>query len=382
MRSLFIIIITLLYASFANANGYSIAYSKKLGVEVFASGNQNSWCSKNPQLTLIADDNVFFKSDKASALLKKIGKGVIEKKCPQAVSMSITGIVKGATAQKLIGSASKSSDWVFSKKQAPNKITQLMDDAKESINSIQKKAAKAVTSIKQLFKTNPTTQATKKDTSGLFSVNGWAPKPEQGLVNTSALDILEIFNKEGTCKIMLHPAFPKVFEEHYFTQTGQGNAVCVNGYLEGYAYIRIYNARGQIKYETNAVYKKGIAYEDITNKLHFNKLLDMTIDSSAVGERSQFPPYEMKTHPNIYLLYYLGSNNERKVHFIGRNQWVTGGTTGPSGIVRSCGANNVLIITENESLFENNVIVHELTEEAVKYARKFCQKPFIIVTAG
>ena len=330
----------LLYVMHSNAEDYSLAYSKKLGVEVLASGNQASWCSKNPQLTLIADKKSFFENDKAGALLKKIGQGVIEKKCPQALSVSIIGKGKGVAIQELAGSANKVDGWKLIKQVASKKSDSLQ--AETQATQLEKK-------------TNAITKAEKKPVK-LFTVSGWRPQPESGLTVYAPAKFLEVFNEDKTCKIRLMSKPYKGFDGFY-SHDGSTKGSCVNGFFEGGG-ISLYTIRSGKKRLYRAV------------NAHF--INGVPFSGTQLLEKPLLEYFQTKgDRPRTYLSYYLGSDKKLKVHYIGLIDINTNYRT-----VNFCNRHGrspqFLIVTENEELFESSETEGKVFMQAASYIRGVC----------
>lgn len=331
-----------LYAAYSSAEEYSLAHSKKLGVEVFATGDENGWCSKKPQLSLIADKKDFYKNGKAGALLGKIGKAVIEKKCPQASSLSIVGSIKGGATKQLSGSAKKADGWKLIKQVVSKKKDSLLTD-------------KPLTE-KLLSKLDTGTKSKKKP-SNLFSVGGWQPKPESGLSVLPPAKFLELFNADKTCKIRLDPTY-YVGVDGYYEQNQESKGVCVNGYLEGYSRVTLYSTKDGGKRShsiANAHYVDGIPFSG-----DFNKPL---LELFQVANISTYN----KTIPFItFLSYYLGSDKKNKIHYIGT---LVAHTRNPT--LDACSM-RIVVVSENEELFENHEAIPIWTNKAIEYGRQIC----------
>lgn len=82
--------ITLVPRPGAAAEQHRLAFSKKLGVEIFAEGGVGGWCRETLQLRMVSANENIFKNKEISTLIRKLGK-VIEAECPVANSANIKG---------------------------------------------------------------------------------------------------------------------------------------------------------------------------------------------------------------------------------------------------------------------------------------------------
>lgn len=345
MQKLLIITFMLTYAAYSGAEEYSLAYSKKLGVEVFATGGKNSWCTKKPQLSLIADKKSFFTNGNVDSLLNKVGKGIIEKKCPQASSLSIVGAIKGTATQELTGSANKNDGWKLVKHVLEKKKDSLLTD-------------KSLTD-----KPLP-----KLDTRELFSVAGWRPNLHDGLSITPSLKMLEIYNEQKTCKIRLHPYSYTGFKG-YYDDNFAGKGTCANGYLEGPNKVKIHSTKAnkvRLSSLVDAHFVNGIPFAKRAVAINkpFLKLLKLKGSSK---------------YKYIDLAFYLGSSEAHKVHFVGSSHWAYSRRHVVADI---CPQLEIHMYTVNEELFENKTMVHELELKAFEYAREICPNNRTIVLNG
>ena len=93
----------------ASAQGaHQLAYSKSMGVTVFAEGDAQ-WCDQQLQLTIDADNAGFFASPELQRLLQVLGTKVLANDCALAEAAQIEGRYQGATVWQ--GSTSKRGGW-------------------------------------------------------------------------------------------------------------------------------------------------------------------------------------------------------------------------------------------------------------------------------
>jgi len=312
-----------LFATCSSAESFSLAYSKKLGVEVLADGGQSSWCKSTPQLTLVAEDKVFFEKSTASLLLGKIGKGVVEKKCPQAKLLIVEGKVKNKASVVWSGQAKKSASWLFEKTKlaapqiATNKVAKEKEVVKESTKKETASTAKAI----------PTAVTTNS-----FSVAGWEPLASPGVKIAAGVNFIPLYNKSRSCKVRLNRklSFRKGVEV-YYEQNADSEAVCINGFLNGDGSITLYSKSKGYKerrlFHINAWFIEGVAVSGDPLKKPLLERFNL-----ATGEE--------------LIAYYLGADVSSKVFFIGElkrngNEW-----NSCSRVVR------VSLITDNEQIFE------------------------------
>jgi len=114
-RLLFIAVCLLTIPSgFANAaeSEKRLAFSKKLGIEVFARGNEGggSWCKEIVTLDMQAREGTFYESEPFKKLAPKLG-GILAKECPTAISAMIKGTAEGASELIFQGRMQKEKQW-------------------------------------------------------------------------------------------------------------------------------------------------------------------------------------------------------------------------------------------------------------------------------
>ena len=88
-----------------------IAFSKRLGVEVFAEDGGAGWCRPELRLRVVAQDAAFFQSPELADLMRKAGSEAIAKKCAAAEKALIAGFTKASTESVFSGQASRSDGW-------------------------------------------------------------------------------------------------------------------------------------------------------------------------------------------------------------------------------------------------------------------------------
>ena len=335
-----------LFATHASAEGFSLAYSKNLGVEVLAEGSKLSWCKTTPKITLVANNKAFFEKTSAPSLLGKIGKGVIEKKCPKATSLSVQGRVKGSPEVIWSGQAKKSAGWLFEKVALAAPVIATAKLVKEEAVS-NKNVKKAAVSAGKLNSSSKT--------GNLFAVAGWQPLASPGMKVEPEESFKTIFSKSGDCKIRLNlRSYLREDFEGYYEPGKESEAVCVNGFLNGKANVGLFSiSRGKLKQKQaiKAWFIEGVP---------------------VGGKRLNKPLVEGFESPSgrTVVTYYLGSDESMKVHFIGKlipalggNKWWSCGDTVP-----------MYIITDNEQVFEDELAIEPLMNMALKHVLAVCPK--------
>lgn len=88
--------------------GKRLAFSQRLGVEIFAVGAD--WCGESIAVQVVADSKSLFERPEFGALLKSLGTRVLVNECPAAKKLSISGFEKGSAAAVWIGAA-EGGEW-------------------------------------------------------------------------------------------------------------------------------------------------------------------------------------------------------------------------------------------------------------------------------
>jgi len=99
-------------ASSASAeHGKQIAFSKRLGVEVFAENDGSGWCGPRLRLRVVAQTAAVFQSAEFIDLMRQTGRQVIEARCGVAKEALINGVAAGSNVVLYTGRAVKGDGW-------------------------------------------------------------------------------------------------------------------------------------------------------------------------------------------------------------------------------------------------------------------------------
>jgi hypothetical protein len=90
-----------------------VAFSKRLGVDVFAEGDGSSWCRPELRLRVVAQEESFFRSPELASLIRTAGTQAIAKKCAVAEKALITGFAKASKEPVFSGQASRRDGWAI-----------------------------------------------------------------------------------------------------------------------------------------------------------------------------------------------------------------------------------------------------------------------------
>ena len=93
------------------AQGKQIAFSKRLGVEVFAEDDGSGWCGPRLRLRVVALTASFFQSAEFIDLMRQTGRQVIEARCGVAKEALINGVAAGSNVVLYTGRAVKGDGW-------------------------------------------------------------------------------------------------------------------------------------------------------------------------------------------------------------------------------------------------------------------------------
>jgi hypothetical protein len=99
-------------ASNASAeHGKQMAFSKRLGVEVFAEDDGSGWCGPRLRLRVVAQTASVFQSAEFADLMRQTGRQVIEVRCGIAKEALISGFAAGSNVVLYAGRAVKGDGW-------------------------------------------------------------------------------------------------------------------------------------------------------------------------------------------------------------------------------------------------------------------------------
>jgi len=93
------------------AQGKPIAFSKRLGVEVFAEDDGSGWCGPRARLRVVARTAAVFQSAEFADLMRRTGHQVIEVRCGIAKEVLISGFAAGSNVVLYVGRAVKDEGW-------------------------------------------------------------------------------------------------------------------------------------------------------------------------------------------------------------------------------------------------------------------------------
>lgn len=85
--------------------GKRLAFSQRLGAEVFTVESESTWCRETVAVQVVADSKTLFERPDFDALLKSLGARVLAKECPAARRLTISGYEKGSAAAVWAGAA-------------------------------------------------------------------------------------------------------------------------------------------------------------------------------------------------------------------------------------------------------------------------------------
>lgn len=108
------------------AVGPRLAYSKKLGVEIFAELEEDQWCQSVVSIQVKSENPSFYNSDKFAELFAKLGR-IIEQECKEAAIANIVG-TSGSDHSKSIysGYAEKIDGWLIKEKSIKQPVPPLV----------------------------------------------------------------------------------------------------------------------------------------------------------------------------------------------------------------------------------------------------------------
>jgi hypothetical protein len=93
------------------ATDTQIAYSRRLGVEVFVRDPGGGWCQRELTMRVVAKEASFFASADFADLVRKVGSEVIAKQCATAEKLLIAGFSQGSDEPRQRGHAIKADGW-------------------------------------------------------------------------------------------------------------------------------------------------------------------------------------------------------------------------------------------------------------------------------
>jgi ankyrin repeat protein len=100
-------------AAVSAAAPFQIAFSKRLGVEVFAEDGGAGWCRPELRLRVVSQQAAFFESADFADLMRKAGSQAIAKKCAMAERALITGFTQESKDPVFSGRATRNDGWAI-----------------------------------------------------------------------------------------------------------------------------------------------------------------------------------------------------------------------------------------------------------------------------
>lgn len=118
LRASFILAAAFSLNSLNGANAYAqemkrIAFSSSMGVEVLGSMENGNWCTTRPKIVLSAENASFFQSGSLETLVSRLAAGLIEKECPEAETLDLSGRVADKAEVVYRAEAAKSASWAL-----------------------------------------------------------------------------------------------------------------------------------------------------------------------------------------------------------------------------------------------------------------------------
>ena len=358
----------------ASAQGaHQLAYSKSMGVTVFAEGDAQ-WCDQQLQLTIDADNAGFFASPELQRLLQVLGTKVLANDCALAEAAQIEGRYQGATVWQ--GSTSKRGGWAVeemaTEKPAVVEVPAgqaLLQAAADDVKADDPAAAAALVQPRvvdpppteaptAVVPTAPTTapepEITTAPTSALgavaaakpavapanFAVAGWTPEP---VLKQKEGQLDSVASKDERCAV------------HYSVRANDKGLVylesdlpCVDGWIHGNGKALIKRVDGKQIAQMNGNFSRG-----------FFTAQDDLDPASVVGVSTE-PPNNLLALLKIdtaLKAYYVGN-----VAVIGANRW---------GL---CYYAQVRLVTENQDLFLDEAMIDTVVQSAAELVADACPK--------
>lgn len=335
---------------------HQLAFSKSMGVTVFAEGD-SQWCDKQLQLTIDADNADFFQSPDLAKLIDVLGTKVLATECELADAATLDGRHQGATVWQ--GSTSKRDGWavqplaaekppaaVTAAEQAP--LQPVVEGAPAEVAAAVPAQQPAVAAPPAPAAAPPAGEeivsSTAVVTAANFAVNGWTPKPvlrdEEGKLDSVA-------SKDQSCAM------------HYSVRSNDKGLVylesdlpCVDGWIDGDGKAVIKRIDGRQIAKLNGHFSRGF----FTGKDDFDP-------QSIVGVNAEQPNNMLallKADSGLKA-YYLGN-----VAVVGANRW------------GFCHYAQVRLVTEDQDLFLNEEMIDLVVENAAALVSQHCpgQKNF------
>ncbi len=299
-----------------------IAYSAKVGVEVFAEAENGKWCDDILSLKIFAQDEAAFEEPALNALMSKVAV-VLKGECSAAQQAVIDGYSSNTLVYQ--GSASASDKWKPEKGTLKVKIRQLQ--------------AAAVAS------------ARPKDG---FPVREWTPPAGKqkimAHIDQSALEH-RIYSKDKRCSIFYTTDKPASKMKNWFISVG-GNS-CSENLVYGRAEVSVFNDRDNLETTLDGYFTEG----RFTGRKNLNVVL---LNRYGANRDEQVASYLIDSDPELKIHYvgYLKSRRNRK--------------TGLYSPWAGCTPFTIAAVTENEELFLEQAVTDNILRTAESFADIFC----------
>lgn len=345
------VLIALMLSSSSALSAHQLAFSKSMGVTVFAEGG-TQWCNRQLQLTIDADDSDFFQSPDLAKLINVLGTKVLPSECELADAAKLSGRHQGATVWQ--GSTSKSDSWAVRALAVERPVTDLtaeqapkqavMDDAAAGVS------ADTMVPALQPAVAEPQAPATSQAVDGEvaageaaatvadFSIHGWTPKP---VLRQEESKLNSVATKDQSCAV------------HYSVRPNDKGLVyveselpCVDGWIHGNGKAVIKRLDGKQIAKLNGNFSRG-----------FFMGKDQLDPDSVVGVNPDKPNnmLALLEADSDLKAYYLGN-----VAIVGANRW------------GFCHFAQVRLVTEDQDLFLNEQMIDLVVEKAAALVSQLC----------
>ena len=303
---------------FDGANAHEmkrIAYSSKLGVEVFAETTDGKWCDDIVSLKLFAHDETAFDEALLSKLMEKVGR-VLENECPSVKQAALDGYNNNTLVYQ--GGASKPDKW------KPEKGA-----LKVQIRQLQAAAAKT------------------------GKAPDWIPPAGKKIlarVDPSALEH-RVYSKDKKCSVFLTTDKPANIIKKWSIIVGDNS--CSENLVYGRANVTLFNERGKYAGTADGYFTEG----RFTGRKNLNVVL---LNRYGYGKNSQ------------NLSYLIESDPELKIHYVGYLNSRRNPKTGRYSVWNGCSPFTIAAVTDNEELFLDSAVTDNIIRTAQSYADIFC----------
>lgn len=331
----------------AAADSVRLAYSQRLGVEVFAESESGSWCQDEVELRLVAEQASFFEAAHRDLLIK-VG-AVLAQECGKAASATINGETKDGTPV-YEGMASAASGWLPQAK-TTSEIAMTKPRTQQVVSSSASAAAASnATKTERAPSPEPdigsSVSESEIDTTRFFAVGGWTPpQPGEAVVSQGDMNEVEIFSRDRSCKLF----FPKgsLRESLVYLELKAGS--CENGLVEGPAEVEIIRNDGRsLRIRMRGNFSKGY----FTGKHH----MKYPLIAKFVSNRRN------------WLAFWLDSDVRNKTHYIA---YLVNHRNGYRLCARYNGP-SIAVLTDDRRIFLDKDRIDLLVNTAGTYAEEVC----------